>query len=94
LLRAVVDWWPPIHTTNFIIFIFAPKSDGTNDATASSPIVIALHVILPKGYPIVLANFWLVVASPHPAEAIKIQGPVALSIFNFPDAQFAAQNNE
>jgi hypothetical protein len=41
-----------------------------------------------------LANFWLVVASPHPAEAIEIQSPIALSIFIFSDAQFAAQNNE
>ena len=36
---------------------------------------------LPKIYPIISADFWLVVASPHPAEAIKIQGPVALSFF-------------
>jgi hypothetical protein len=76
------------------MFIFAPKSDATNDATASSPIVIALRAILPKRYPIVSADFWLVVASPHPAEAIKIKGPVALSISNFLDAQFAAQNDE
>ncbi len=31
--------------------------------------------------PIISADFWLVVASPHPAEAIKIQGPIALSYF-------------
>jgi hypothetical protein len=83
-----------IPTTNFVILIFAPKSVGTNDATASSPIVIALCAILPKRYPIISAHFWLVVASPHPAEAIEIQGPVALSLSNFSDAQFAAQNDE
>ena len=30
---------------------------------------------LPKIYPIISADFWLVVASPHPAEAIKTKAP-------------------
>jgi len=45
-------------------------------------------------YSIVSTDFWLVVASPHPAEAIEIQSPIALSIFNFSNAQFTAQNDE
>ena len=36
---------------------------------------------LPKTYSIISDDFWLVVASAHLAEAIEIQGPVALSIF-------------
>jgi len=36
---------------------------------------------LPRNYPNDTVDFWLVVASPHPAEAIETQAPIALSIF-------------
>ena len=39
-------------------------------------------------------DFWLVVASSHPAEAIEIWGPITLSISIFFIALFATQNNE
>jgi hypothetical protein len=41
-----------------------------------------------------VADFRLVVAFPHPKEAIEIRGAVALSIFIFLVTQFAAQNDE
>jgi hypothetical protein len=57
-------------------FYFALQFDGRNDETAYSPIVIALWAVLPH-HPIVVANFWLVVVSPHPleVEAIETHGP-------------------
>ena len=48
----------------------------------------------PQLYNIAKADCWLVVASPHQAEAIETQGPVALSILIFSVARFATQNDK
>ena len=89
LVCAIVNWRTPKATTNFILLIFCPKICRPKRCDSRLPYCHRPARHHPKIYSIVLANFWLVGVSSHTAQAIKIQGPVALSIFNFLDPQFA-----
>jgi hypothetical protein len=65
-----------IHFIYFCPIIRWPKRCGS-----SLPYRHRTARRLPKIYSIISADFRLVVASAHLAEAIEIQGPIALSIF-------------
>jgi hypothetical protein len=72
LLRLFIDWGPPKTTTKFDFLIFCPLFWWPKRCTS----------VLPHRQD--WADSQLVVASPHPLEAIENQGPVALvSVFIF-----------
>ncbi len=52
------------HDEFCFIYFFAPKFDGRNDATASSPIMIFLRAVLPNFIPLLRPTFgWLLCPS-------------------------------
>jgi hypothetical protein len=83
LLRAVVNWWLPKDSTNFVIYFFCAEFQWLKRLDNVLPYHHCPACHLSILYPNVKAAFWLVVVSSHPEKAIEIQGPIALSIFNF-----------
>jgi hypothetical protein len=80
------------HEKFCFIYFLAPKFDGQNNTTASSPIVIVLHTIPPNYIPLLRPTFgWLLC----PLIQWKPLKPKALllSLFLFLFAQFAAPND-
>ena len=81
LLCAIIDWWPPNAAINFVLFIFCPLTRRPKRCDSVLPRRDRPASRLPQLYHIASADFRLIVASPHPTEAIETQGSVALSIF-------------
>jgi hypothetical protein len=80
-----------IHDEFCFIYFFAPKFDGRNDATASSPIVIVLRAVPPNFIPLLRPTFGWLLCPPIQWKPSKPKAP-SLSLF-FLFAQFAAPND-
>jgi hypothetical protein len=78
---------------NLFYFFFAPYFEA-DTMHRRPPQSLSPCTPSPQLYTIAEVDCWLVVASPHQAEAIKTQGPVALSILIFSVARFVAQNDK
>ena len=81
LLCEVVDWRPPKVTTNFAFFIFLPQIRWPKRLHGVLTYRHRPARRLSQVFSNDRATFRLVVASSHPAGAIEIWGPIALSIF-------------
>ena len=81
LLCAVVNWRLPKAMTNFAFFIFLPQIRWPKRLHGVLPYRHRPARRLSQVYSNDRAAFRLVVASSHPAGAIEIRGPIALSIF-------------
>ena len=75
---AVDDWRPPKDTTNFAIFFFLPEIRWRKRCNGNLLYYLRPALRLFQIYPNDASDFWLVVASPHPAEAIETQAPVSI----------------
>ena len=80
------------HDEFCFISFFAPKFDGRNDTTASSPIVIVLHAIPPNYIPLLRLTFGWLLCPPIQWKPLKPKA-LLLSLFLFLFAQFAAPND-
>jgi hypothetical protein len=80
------------HDKFCFIHYFAPKFDGQNDTTASSPIVIVLRAIPPNYIPSLRPTFDWLLCPPIQWKPLKSKA-LLLSLFYFLFPQFAAPNN-
>jgi hypothetical protein len=70
------------HDKFCFIYFFAPKFDGQNDATASSPIVIVLRAFPPNFIPLLRPTFGWLLCPPIQWMPSKPKAPL-LSLFLF-----------